>query len=579
MTRENVTAVSCSTAHYDALQTLQAVHSIGVFQSRKREPRNHTDTRACLARKRVDAPFTTDGEAVFVIRHVRNKRGVDQLMPRFWQISTLAVLAVVAAACSNSGISPAVSSNADISTHKLSDSTAAHHGRKPRTSGYGVIYSIVPNFSTPNPIYPSGPFWIGSTGTLFGTVSANTVTTCGDYYCGAVVKYIPSTSTYSTVHFFTGGSGGAQPQEGVVGDGGGNLYGTTYGDGDSTCKCGIVFSVNYTGGSFTVLHRFSGGTDGANPNGLIRGSDGNLYGMAEYGGNTTCEVGTGCGTIFKITPSGAFTLLHSFADGMNGHTPAGNLVQDSNGVLYGTTAFGGTKCDGSISCGVVFSMNTDGTNYTVIYRFQGGTTDGETPESELTLDSNGNLYGTTWAGGFATCAGDGVHFPAGCGTAFKLAKSGSTYTESVLHKFSANSANAPRYPSGLLLQGSLLYGTTQSGGSCSAATGGCGEIFDLTLSGPESSVHQFAGCTTDGEEGAGSLVYSTRHRLTWRQAIKLGLISPKTPPPPHAGNLGIGTALTASSTVTFYGATTTGGVGSSSCGYGEGYGTFFSFNA
>lgn len=453
-------------------------------------------------------------------------------MIHFWRLSALVSLLIVAAACSNSAISPAVNTNSDLSTNNLSDVAVVHHHKMPRTSGYGVIYSIVGSSSTPVPINPSGPLWIGSTGTLFGTTQNNTVTSCGDYGCGAVIKYVPSSSTYSTVHFFAGGAGGAMPQSGVVGDGGGNLYGTTYAEGNSTCKCGIVFSVSYTGGSFTVLHRFSGGTtDGAYPNGLIRGSDGNLYGTTQDGGNSACQQGLGCGTIFKITPSGTFTLLHSFADGLNGHTPNANLVQDVNGVLYGTTALGGTECDGTIRCGVVFSMNTNGSNYTVLYRFQGGPSDGETPQSELTLDSSGDFYGTTLAGGFATCAGDGVYVPAGCGTAFKLAKSGSTYTESILHKFSADANNGPRVPSGLLLEGSLLYGTTQSGGSCSFYTFGCGEIFDLTLSGSESSVHQFAGCNTDGAVGAGSLVYSFRHRFGWMEAIKLGLISPKTPPP------------------------------------------------
>src|SRR5579863_4531458 len=159
----------------------------------------------------------------------------------------------------------------------------------------------------------------------------------------------------------------------------------------------------------TVLYAFKGGSDGAHPYaGLIEDAAGNLYGTTDDGGGTGCE--NSCGTVFKLAPDGAETLLYSFADPSDGESPSG-LTQDPAGNLYGTTRFGGggTSCHGSgYGCGTAFKLAPDGT-MTVLHVFAGGS-DGDYPNG-LIRDSAGNMYGTTYDGG-----GSGCEMGYGCGT-------------------------------------------------------------------------------------------------------------------------------------------------------------------
>jgi uncharacterized repeat protein (TIGR03803 family) len=198
-------------------------------------------------------------------------------------------------------------------------------------------------------------------------------------------------TTLTVLHsFISGNTDGSTPWGGLVRDSSGNLYGTTYSGG--TGNEGVVFKTTSTG-TTTLLHSFtSGNTDGAYPEaGLVRDSSGNFYGTTNQGGAGAV------GVVFKTTPTGTTTVLHSFLGGnTDGANPYAGLVIDSSGNLYGTTYQGGAG-----NVGVVFKTTSTGTT-SVLHSFLGGNTDGANPYAGLVRDSSGNLYGTTWHGGTGT---------------------------------------------------------------------------------------------------------------------------------------------------------------------------------
>ncbi len=183
--------------------------------------------------------------------------------------------------------------------------------------------------------------------------------------------------------------------------------------------CGTVFKITASG-RLTVLHSFcvqSGCPDGSFPvAGLVQASDGNLYGTTETGGANTCLIGTtnfGCGAIFKINPSGAFKVIYSFCSVSgcaDGSDPEAALVQGTDGNLYGTTDIGGANLSGTI-----FKVTTSG-DLTTLYTFcsQTDCTDGAQPVAALVQDTNGVFYGTTLLGGTSSLC----FF--GCGTVFSV---------------------------------------------------------------------------------------------------------------------------------------------------------------
>ena len=142
----------------------------------------------------------------------------------------------------------------------------------------------------------------------------------------------------------------------------------------------------------SVLYSFKWGTDGAAPQaGLVRDAQGNLYGTTSVGGGSTNCSPYGCGTVFEVDTTGNENVLHNFTAGEDGYNPEAGLVRDAQGNLYGTTYEGG---DPACNCGTVFKVDTTGKE-TVLHRFTGTGGDGAYPHAGLVQDAQGNLYGTT----------------------------------------------------------------------------------------------------------------------------------------------------------------------------------------
>jgi len=314
-----------------------------------------------------------------------------------------------------------------------------------------------------------------SSGNLYGTTSEG-----GAHNVGTVFKVDTSGTETVLYSFCPGGfpctADGMYPHAGVILDAQGNLYGTTHQSGPA--DYGTVFKVD-SNGAETVLYAFTGSTDGAHPQAnLIFDAAGNLYGTTS-GGGAGCN-GAGCGVVFKLDASGKETVLHSFKDVPDGASPLGGLIWDSQGNLYGTTLTGGHKyryCQGS-GCGTIFKLAPTGKE-TVLYRFPRLST-GVWPEGALVRDSSGNLYGTTsWGGDTRYCA-------IGCGVVFKLSKTGKEtllykFTSLPTH---GGGSRYPAATLVRDLSGNL-YGTTELGGTgdCKDPGGivvGCGVVFKLT---------------------------------------------------------------------------------------------------
>jgi len=297
----------------------------------------------------------------------------------------------------------------------------------------------------------------GTDGNFYGTTSA------GGYHSvfGEVFKITPS-GTLTVLHTFVG-TDGQSSMAGLVRGNDGNFYGTTqYGGVGCTGfgGCGTVFKIT-AGGTLTTLHSFNN-TDGAySVAPLVQGTDHNFYGATQYGGvYQQCYdngVSVGCGTVFKMTPSGALTSLYSFCSQTgctDGYEPYAGLIQANDGTFYGTTYLGGAN-----NLGEIFKI-TSGGLLTVLHSFAG--TDGSNPFAGLIQASDGNLYGVTCYGGANND-----------GTVFSISLSGMLTT---LHSFDNTDGNCP---SGGLVQSAnnTFYGTTQFGGAS-----GNGTVFKLSVS-------------------------------------------------------------------------------------------------
>jgi uncharacterized repeat protein (TIGR03803 family) len=267
--------------------------------------------------------------------------------------------------------------------------------------GFGTVYKIATSHTETvlhsfvkggDGGYPICTLAADGSGNYYGT-------TWGGGLSHGIVFKITSAGSEQVLHSFADNSSdGGYPTAGLVRGTDGNYYGTT-GQGGSAGK-GTFFKTTPTG-TETLLYAFAGGNDGATPaSGVIEGSDGNFYGTTASGGTVAPNTN---GTVFKVTPAGTETVLYSFAGQASGDgsDPAGGLLQASDGNFYGTTKTGGTDNDGT-----VFKLTPAGVE-TVIYSFTGGTSDGANPVAALIRGSDGNLYGTTTAGG---PSGDGSVF-------------------------------------------------------------------------------------------------------------------------------------------------------------------------
>lgn len=373
-------------------------------------------------------------------------------------------------------------------------------------SGYQVLrtFGLLPGDGT----RPVAALIEGSDGLLYGTTDEG-----GPFGYGTVFRSDKAGANFSLLKSFTGADDGANPEARLLQASDGLLYGTTSGGGlkDS----GTVFRLAADGSVFQTLASFAG-TNGANPEGaLLEASDGQLYGTTSAGGNTNV------GTFFRLNKDGsAFTVLkhlvtipttYGTLSQTNGTAPYGGLIEATNGSLFALTSAGGTNTTGTL-----LSLNKDGTGYRVVYQFGAyATTNARTPAGELLQASDGRLYGTTLDGG-ASANGtvfridqsgsnytvlarlSGIRYPAaglleasdgalygttqfggdfGAGAIFKLQKDGSGFT--VLHSFApAGGDGQSAYATVARGNDGLLYGSTRLGGAQ-----GAGAVFAVRFDG------------------------------------------------------------------------------------------------
>jgi uncharacterized repeat protein (TIGR03803 family) len=351
----------------------------------------------------------------------------------------------------------------------------------PSTVGGAWTETILYNFLGPggDGAWPQSPLRLDKSGNLYGTTSAGgngTICASGNFNagCGTVFELSPPAQvggawTETTLHNFQDSGDGYVPVGRLAMDAKGNLYGVTVLDG--TVGLGLIYRLSppaQSGGSWaeSVLYNFQGGSDGSQPQGgLIFDKLGNLFGVTSAGGAFNL------GTVFQLSNQGRSwteSVLHYFLSGSDGANPSASLTLDANGNLYGTTAHGGSssKCF-QAGCGTVFSLIRTALGWTeqILYSFKGGN-DGQYPYAKVTFDKKGNLYGTTSQGGAVS-----TYY----GTIFRLTPNGTGWQEQVAHSFKG-------YPDGdvpmaglLLAPNGNFYGTT----SGNAVLNGTGTVFEL----------------------------------------------------------------------------------------------------
>jgi uncharacterized repeat protein (TIGR03803 family) len=330
-------------------------------------------------------------------------------------------------------------------------------------SGGVWTYSVIHNFTGNDGYEPYGPLAIDSTGNLYGITNGG-----GPNGDGVLFELSPNGSGGWTETTAFAGTSSAFPSSVIV-DSSGNLYGTaTSGSGGN----GLVFELTPSAEGWTFQDLFDfNGTDGATPVSITMDATGDLFGTTIAGGSSTnCK--DGCGVVFELTQSaGTWSeqVLLNF-DNSNGSLAVGSLTLNSSGDLFGTTATGGPN-----GYGVVFELSQSAGVWTqtILHAFTDANGDGSYPQMPLLL-IKGALYGTTLFGGSSNnCSGGGG---LGCGTAFRLARSGTTWKETILHSFTDEQDGGSPY--GIATDGTHLYGVTQSGGSKCPCAGGV--VYELS---------------------------------------------------------------------------------------------------
>lgn len=351
----------------------------------------------------------------------------------------------------------------------------------------------------PDGINAQGNLLVDSSGNFFGVTSGG-----GAFDNGTVFELSPASGggwTETVLYNFTGGTDGAGPNGRLIQDAAGNLYGTAQWGGNQSK--GAVFQLvrpSTTGDPWTenTIYGFPNVADGQNPvGGFVMDAAGNLFGEAYQGGS--CNRGT----IFELSPvSGGqwnYSVLHTFCTTRDGGAPTGGLLLGQHGALTGVTYVGGANKNGS-----VFRLRPPASGqtqwrYVRLHDFASGS-DGANPSSALVTDSVGNLYGTTVSGGSnSTCS-----FPNACGVVFELSPptvAGGTWVEKILWSFGGGADGwLPQAPVVRDAAGNL-YGTTSAGGNqgCNQSEG-CGLIFKLISSSggwTKTTLHTFSGTSPD----------------------------------------------------------------------------------
>ncbi len=322
---------------------------------------------------------------------------------------------------------------------------------------FASVYSFCPQNDCAKGLGPSQGLVVGSDGNFYGTAQqGGSSTFCGTLGCGTVYRMTPA-GQVTLLHSFDSADG-RYPFSRLVEGSDGNFYGTTIAGGlpDGTGS-GTIFRIS-PAGEFHTFYVFTG-KGGASPGGaLIQGSDGYFYGTTSTGG--AHFIG---GTVYRISPAGAFSTLHSFCAAQSngicqdGANPYAGVIEGADGNYYGTTEQGGlsAKCQGG--CGVIFKVTPQGM-LTLVHSFD--LSDGGNIEEPLLQATDGNFYGTASTGGAVNseiCNTGGLP---GCGTIFRITRTG---TFSVLHNFQPDEGANPF--SGLLqATNGQLYGATDDGG-------------------------------------------------------------------------------------------------------------------
>jgi len=271
-------------------------------------------------------------------------------------------------------------------------------------SGWGTVFKLTPNSTgyrekilyqfrgMPDGGNPMGGLIGNGAGALFGTTRAG-----GTADHGTVFKLTPNTSGYTekVLYSFQDASDGGSPQCTLIEDVQGSLYGTASGGQSGQ---GVVFKLTRNGNAYqeSVLYSFQGGADGASPSSLIADAGGALYATTSGGG------AFGKGIVFKLTPDGVRydeSILFNFDGRSQGGAPGASLTADAAGALYGTAVNGGDGFCAQAGCGTVFRLSPSGGGYTlsVLHTFEGGS-DGKWPVAAVIVDSSGSIYGATTGG-------------------------------------------------------------------------------------------------------------------------------------------------------------------------------------
>ncbi|MGA2660465.1 MAG: choice-of-anchor tandem repeat GloVer-containing protein [Verrucomicrobiota bacterium] len=414
-----------------------------------------------------------------------------------------------------------------------------------------VTFSPLVIFDGTNGASPKGGLIQGQDGSFYGTTVEGGATNAGTVFCLSADGRV-----FKTLYSFTGAADGANPSAALAQGGDGNFYGTAYngGAGNSGTLFQITPAGDFTllaslsgtngaqpdaaliqasdgswygtaddGGPYTNVVRLAEGTvvlyqaegygsifrlttngqlttpvffnnsDGTRAGALTQGPDGNFYGTTVWGGlHTNSSPYVGFGTIFKMSTNGLLTTLYSFTGGADGGWPYAGLVLGNDGSFYGTASNGGRQYYGY---GAIFQVTPDGT-YTKLYAF--AYSDGATPYAGLIQGSDGNLYGTTYAGG--------AH---GVGTVFRVTTDGALTT---LHSF-AGAADGSN-PLGSLVQGNdgNFYGTAATGGAYSN-----GVIFRVSV--PLPPVIRSVAATTDGVALTWSTVATQSYQVQYTSSL------------------------------------------------------------